>query len=245
MLALLRDDPEFTLYVLADSIEGVARLSRAATEAGLARPLALLVELGIPGKRAGCRTPEAALDLARAIAQAPALALAGFEGYEGLLTSQDGAADTLAVGAFVAGMANLVRAADADGLFDGPAILLSAGGSAYFDLVARGFAGVGALSYPLQAILRSGCYLTSDHGSYRRLIGAVDAREGAPAPGLQAALEVWSMVLSRPEPDLAILSMGKRDASYDMELPLAPVPPPPWPRRTLPFLCRRAAASSR
>jgi D-serine dehydratase len=32
---------------------------------------------------------------------------------------------------------------------------------------------------------------------------------------------VWSMVLSRPEPTLAILGMGKRDASYDMDLPRA------------------------
>ena len=28
------------------------------------------------------------------------------------------------------------------------------------------------------------------------------------------------MVQSRPEPDLAILTMGKRDASYDIDLPL-------------------------
>ena len=34
------------------------------------------------------------------------------------------------------------------------------------------------------------------------------------------ALEVWSMVQSRPEPQLAILTMGKRDASYDIELPI-------------------------
>ena len=39
-------------------------------------------------------------------------------------------------------------------------------------------------------------------------------------PGLQPALEVWSMVQSTPEPGLAILTMGKRDASYDMDLPL-------------------------
>ena len=56
-------------------------------------------------------------------------------------------------------------------------VLLSAGGSAYFDLVARGFAGVAGLSRPVKAILRSGCYLTSDHGSYQRLLGELDERE--------------------------------------------------------------------
>ena len=33
------------------------------------------------------------------------------------------------------------------------------------------------------------------------------------------ALEAWSYVQSRPEPDLALLSMGKRDVPYDAGLP--------------------------
>ena len=38
-------------------------------------------------------------------------------------------------------------------------------------------------------------------------------------PKLRAALMVWSYVVSRPEDDLAILGFGKRDASYDVDLP--------------------------
>jgi D-serine dehydratase len=38
---------------------------------------------------------------------------------------------------------------------------------------------------------------------------------------LQPALEVWSRVQSCPEPGLAILTMGKRDASFDLEMPIA------------------------
>jgi D-serine dehydratase len=99
--------------------------------------------------------------------------------------------------------------------------LLTAGGSAYFDLVARGFEKVGGFSRPVRAVLRSGCYLTSDHGSYERLIKQLGQREDLPAgSGLRPALEVWSVVQSRPEPDLAILTMGKRDASYDETLPI-------------------------
>ena len=37
------------------------------------------------------------------------------------------------------------------------------------------------------------------------------ARDG----GLQAALEVWAYVQSRPEPAKAIIGFGKRDTSYD------------------------------
>jgi D-serine dehydratase len=222
VLQLMQDDPGFELFALVDSDAGVARLSQAVCAHGLARPLPLLVELGLTGKRAGCRTPQAALALARAVAHAPGLRLAGIEGYEGLLVSDDGAADVGAVNDFVGQLVALARQADSERLFGGPELLLSAGGSAYFDLVARGFAGLGALSLPLRAVLRSGCYLTSDHGSYQRLIGALKLRESTLAnDGLRPALEVWSVVQSRPEPTLAILSMGKRDASYDVELPIA------------------------
>ncbi|MFL6674438.1 MAG: amino acid deaminase [Massilia sp.] len=221
VLQLMHDDPDFECFVLADSLAGVARLAEAVDAHPLARRLPLLVELGLPGKRAGCRTLDEAMTVARAVAGAPGLRLAGFEGYEGLLVSEDREADVSAVSAFVAQLAALVSEADDEGLFDAGEILLSAGGSAYFDLVARGFEKVGGLSRPVRAVLRSGCYLTSDHGSYEHLIGQLDQREATPAgEGLRPALEVWSVVQSLPEPGLAILTMGKRDASYDIDLPI-------------------------
>jgi D-serine dehydratase len=220
MLTLMRDDPAFEFLALVDSAEGVQRLSRAAEAAGLRRPLPLLVELGLPGKRAGCRTPEEVMAVARLVVRAPGLQLAGIEGYEGLLQGHDRAASETAVKAFVAQLAALLRQADGEQLFGGAQILISAGGSAYFDLVAHGFRGLDGLSRPVLPVLRSGCYLTNDHGSYKQLTQDVTEREHG-NDGLQPALEVWSMVQSRPEPTLAILSMGKRDASYDIELPIA------------------------
>jgi D-serine dehydratase len=221
VLQLMHDDPVFECFVLADSLAGVARLAAAVAAHPLARALPLLVELGLPGRRAGARTAGQAMTVARAIAGAPGLRLAGFEGYEGLLVSEDRAADERAVAAFVAQLGELVGAADDEGLFDTAEILVSAGGSAWFDLVARGLRQLGGLTRPLRAVLRSGCYLTSDHGCYQRLLGQLDQREGTPpGDGLRAALEVWSVVQSRPEPDLAILTMGKRDASCDVDLPI-------------------------
>jgi D-serine dehydratase len=220
VLTLMHCDPDFEFFALVDSQAGVQRLAQAVLAHGLARPLPLLVELGLPGKRAGCRSGAEAMEVARAVAAAPGLQLAGIEGYEGLLGSDDHDADVEAVGAFVQQLASLVRQADEERLFGGAQILLSAGGSAYFDLVARGFAGIEGRSLPVRPVLRSGCYLTSDHGSYLRLIGQLNEREHATADGLRPALEVWSMVQSRPEPTLAILTMGKRDASYDIDLPI-------------------------
>ncbi|MES2901463.1 MAG: amino acid deaminase [Pseudomonadota bacterium] len=212
-LQLMQGDPDFELFLLADSAEGVQRLSQAACARALARPLPLLVELGIPGKRAGCRTLDEAMAVARAIATAPGLRLAGIEGYEGLLSETGDVSD------FVGRLVQLMRMAQAEDLFGPHEILLSAGGSAYFDLVARGFADSATPAQPVRAILRSGCYLTSDHGAYDRHAADISAREQR-ADGLRPALEVWSMVQSRPEPTLAILTMGKRDASYDVELPI-------------------------
>jgi D-serine dehydratase len=219
ILALLHGDPHFECIVLADSLAGVARLADAVALHPLARPLPVLVELGLAGKRAGCRTLDAAITVARAIAGAPGLILAGFEGYEGLLVTDNREQDLAAVNAFLAQLVELVRSSDDEGLFTGGEILLSAGGSAYFDLVARGLSAVSGLTRPVRAVLRSGCYLTSDHGIYERMIGELNARE-AEQDGLRPALEVWAMVQSRPEPTLAILTMGKRDASHDADLPV-------------------------
>ena len=221
LLRLLHDDPDFECSVLTDALAGVARLAEEVAQRSLARPLPVLVELGLEGKRSGCRTPEQALTVARAVAGAPGLALAGFEGYEGLLVSDDRAADLRAVGAFVDQLCGLVLEADDEGLFTGSTILVSAGGSTYFDLVARGLGTLHGLSRPLQPVLRSGCYVTSDHGLYHDALAELDARAGyAAGQGLRPALEIWSVVQSRPEADLAILGMGKRDASHDAGLPL-------------------------
>ena len=83
------------------------------------------------------------------------------------------------------------------------------------------------LSRPVRTILRSGCYVTHDSGFYERFARHVLARSGASwrdrvgnCEGLKPALEVWTQVQSRPEPGLAILAFGKRDASFDLDLPV-------------------------
>ena len=56
----------------------------------------------------------------------------------------------------------------AEGLFAAPdQIIVSAGGSAYYDLVAHVLSGKSPGIVP---ILRSGCYVTHDIGFYRRLL---------------------------------------------------------------------------
>ena len=220
VLGLMKADPTFEFFALTDSLDGVQRMAEQVQTAGLDRPLPLLVELGFVGGRTGCRSQDDALAVARAIHQSPYLQLAGIEGYEGLLVGKHRDQDLIAVRAFINDLITLTQQADNEGLFAGEQILLSAGGSAYFDLVGRGFEQTMQLSRPVTAILRSGCYVTHDHGFYYHLLQEMQTRESVvKADNLRPALEVWSMVQSRPEPDLAILTMGKRDASYDIDLP--------------------------
>ncbi len=210
----LLQHPGLELYVLADSLEGVALLAaRAGGAPAHAAPLRVLVEIGMRGARTGCRDIASATDVARAIAVAPGLRLAGVEAFEGVL------ADTSAVAELIGRVDATARAIDALGLFNSE-VVLSAGGSAFFDLVAQGLERL-QLSRPLLRVLRSGCYLTHDHFGYACDLQRVlhERRIELPDGGLRPALELWTYVQSRPDPDKLLLTMGKRDVGYDMALP--------------------------
>ncbi|MBU2288835.1 MAG: amino acid deaminase, partial [Gammaproteobacteria bacterium] len=171
------------------------------------------------GGRTGCRTQPEAMALAQRIAASAAVVLVGIECYEGLGARGDTAADVDYVNALMDRVHAVAAHCESHGLFGADEVLISAGGSAVFDLVA------GRLRPPLRApvrgLLRSGCYVTHDHGFYRCMQGAIDARLGCAAgESLRPAMEVWAMVQSRPEPGLAILSAGKRDISFDLSMPI-------------------------
>jgi D-serine dehydratase len=149
------------------------------------------------------------------------LALQGVECYEGIILSQDPQADEQRVLAWLEVLGDLARRCAAEDLFETEEVLLSAGGSAYFDLVARSLGRVD-LGRPSRVLLRSGCYLSHDAGHYRRLVDLLEARlpEAWRTPShLAPALEVWGQVVSHPEPGLAFLDLGKRDVAHDLGLP--------------------------
>ena len=175
----------------------------------------------MPGGRTGCRTIEQALDVARAVASAaPRLLLSGVEGYEGAVPGADAASKEQAIRDFVAAMGGLAERCAREELFAVDPVLLTAGGSAFFDLVTGLPRTLGGRR--TQVLLRSGCYLTFDDGHYRMLWQRLAERApdvGALGEPLRPALEIWSSVQSVPERGLAILTMGKRDVSHDLELP--------------------------
>lgn len=190
-------------------------------------PFDVLVELGIPSGRTGCRSVDQALELAHAAHRSPSVRLVGIECYEGLWAKGDTEQDTRMVNTLMEQVHALAMACDRAGLFhDTREILITGGGSAVYDLVAKWLKP--ELSRPTKGLLRSGCYVTHDDGFYKRLGQLVNTRLGdqsfsraSCSAGLQAALEVWCVVQSRPEPHLAILNAGKRDLSCDMGMPVA------------------------
>ncbi|HET9595715.1 MAG TPA: alanine racemase [Anaeromyxobacteraceae bacterium] len=212
-------DPGLDALVLVDSTASVELLAR---EARGRRPIPALVELGYPGGRTGARTVAEALAAARAARASPRLQLRGVECFEGLIQSEDAAADAARVSALLSGLWELAAACAAEGLVEADELVVTAGGSAYFDLVALAAEDAGRLALPARLVLRSGCSFTHDSGLYQRLVARLEARLPERWRGprtLEPAIEIWSRVVSRPEPGLALLAMGKRDVAHDFDLP--------------------------
>ncbi len=210
-------DPGFELHVLADSVEAVSALAAGARRAGAGRPLGVLVEMGVVGGRTGTRTREEALAVARAVVASEGLALTGIECFEGILP------DTDAVDAMLDDVLAVAGAAVAEGLFPPSSpVILSAGGSAFYDRVGERFGPALFGDRPVLKVIRSGCYLTHDAIGYEKAYDRIlrETRLRLPEGRLHAALEVWAYVQSRPEPGKAILSAGKRDVSHDSHLPV-------------------------
>ncbi len=181
--------------------------------AGTGRPVDVCVEVGIGGGRTGCRTAQQTDAVARAAAASPRLRLVGVAGYEAAVSQELRPQATAVVAEHLAALrAAVIRLAP---LFETDTAIVSAGGSTYFDDVAAALTGWPA-GMAVRTILRSGCYVTHDHGLYARTSPLT--RDGG--AGLRPALQVHARVISRPEPGLAVLTMGRRDVGFDQGLPV-------------------------
>jgi D-serine dehydratase len=223
VLRALRDDPALDFYCLVDSAENIGRLHDMARQFKANRPLQVLIEGGVRGGRTGVRSFGLAMALAGQVgACAPYLALHGVEGFEGVIDSGD-LPDAPEVRSFIAELCALITGCLDRRLFATRKPILSIGGSIYFDLVAT-HPEVEALKDRCEIVLRSGCYLTHDSGMLTHNFQKIRSRTpglDVPGPAFRPALSVWGQVQSLPEPGLAILNVGKRDVSYDVDLPIA------------------------
>jgi D-serine deaminase-like pyridoxal phosphate-dependent protein len=209
---------EMPILSWVDSAGTVDVINRTLEANGSTAVLDVLVELGGTGGRTGVRGVDAALDVARAITASPRLRLVGVSGYEGSLAHTADPDGLAAVRGYLGQMRQLHDQLLAGGLYGTDQIILTAGGSAYFDdvvdVLSPCITNDGGASVKL--MIRSGAYIIHDDGFYRG-ISPFSRHGGQP---FKAGMHGWARVVSQPEPGLAILDAGKRDLPVDEGLPL-------------------------
>ncbi|WP_314648616.1 amino acid aldolase [uncultured Microbacterium sp.] len=211
-------DPGFRFVSWADSLDTVDAMERALREVGTPRRVDVCVELGAEGGRTGARTVDTAIEIGRRIAASDVLRLAGVGGYEGALGHDRSDAALTAVRRYLADQL-VVHEALGD-LYDEGDVFVTAGGSAYFDLVAEVYAPAIARDDRTRFTLRSGAYIVHDDGFYRGISPLDATRTGIDEGMLRSAMRGYARVVSHPEPALALLDGGKRDFPFDEGLPV-------------------------
>ncbi len=224
--ALAANHPDAELHVFVDSVGLVEALRAAWQGHSDLPPLGLLVELG--AGRGGARSAEAAgaiLDTILA-AETSSFRLSGIAAYEGAAATADAEETLRRIDGLVAMMAAFLPKVRAR-IGDARPLIVTAGGSVFFDRVVAGLSAVVVADPGSLLVLRSGAIFFHDHGVYERGLAGLDARAGfrfagkvhSAGSGFRPALRVWAEVLSLPEPGLAICGMGLRDVAMDQGLP--------------------------
>jgi D-serine dehydratase len=215
IIARLLQDSNFEYFCLVDSAVQVDQLGAFFSERG--QRLNVLLELGVMGGRTGVRDQEQVQSVISALSRwNSSLVLSGVELYEGVLS------DEAEIHAFLGWAVSVTKKLAEEHRFERTPILLSGAGSAWYDVVADVFSAA-RFKDAVEIVLRPGCYLTHDIGAYREAQTRI--LEHNPIAqrmhsNLLPALQVWAYVQSIPEPEKAIIGMGKRDAAFDAGYPV-------------------------
>jgi D-serine dehydratase len=215
MISELLADPGFSFYCLVDSADLVELLSALFRDRG--QQLNVLVELGVIGGRAGVRNDKQLEEVLAAIDRSNgAVVLSGVEVYEGVLN------DEASVRSLLKRAVETTRRLIAERKSASSPFLLSGAGSSWYDVVAEEFSSA-KLGPEVEIVLRPGCYLTHDAGHYREAQDRIlkcNSVAQAIGSNLECALHIWAYIQSVPEPDRAIVGLGRRDAAFDSGLPV-------------------------
>jgi len=218
--SLLEQNTDLDFYCLVDSIALVKQLAEIGQH--YQRPLKVLIEVGYQHGRTGCRNLASAVQVAEAIQEVSQyVQLVGIEGFEGNIHGKDYIDTQHLIHEYLHFIITTAKTIATHDYFHSEKIMLSAGGTAYYDIVTNVLSDI-QLDKPVFLLIRSGCYLLHDSNYYaqhfkqltKRL--GLDEKDNSP---VEHALEIWAYVQSLPEKNLAILNFGKRDASYDVAMP--------------------------
>jgi D-serine dehydratase len=213
IIAEMLADSMFDFHCMVDHPDNVKALGEFFAQKGL--HLNVMIEYGVVGGRCGCRSEGEVMALADAIAGQPALKLTGIEGYEGVIHGDKAISG---IRAFATSLVRLAVTLQDKGAFALDRPIVTASGSAWYDLIAEEFDKQQVRDRFL-AVLRPGSYVVHDHGIYKEAQCCVLDRRQDLNEGLQPALEVWAHVQSMPEPGFAVIALGKRDVAFDAGMP--------------------------
>ena len=201
---------EIIFYI--DSLAGL-KIAQSAIEGVAKAKLNVFMEIGAVGGRAGIRDLDLLKEILDEIAKDNRIYVRGVSGFEGAVPGGDSEGEGIEL--LRKFLRHIVAAATITAPFvREDKIIISAGGSSFFDYVAEEFA---KYEGDAHRILRSGGYVSHDHIHYNELYPFMKAPQ---SEQFIPALELWARVLSIPEPDLAILNFGKRDAGNDLDNPI-------------------------
>ena len=212
-------EPGFEFLCLVDDAGAARRMDAILAECAPARRLSVLVEVGRDGGRAGVRSSDAAREVAEAVHSARHLELAGVEAFEGTYASEANQEGLARIDDLLGSVRETVISLATRGLVERDEVIVTAGGSMYFDRVIAALRHWPEVAQPVSLVLRSGCYVSHDSGAYERVSALAGRREAGESLRLHNALTLWASVLSRPEPDVVIVGAGLRDAPVDRDLP--------------------------
>ncbi|HEY0286088.1 MAG TPA: amino acid deaminase [Pseudomonas sp.] len=213
LIAEMLSDSMFDFHCMVDHPDNVKALGEFFAAHGL--HLNVMIEYGVVGGRCGCRSEPQVMALAEAIAAQPALKLTGIEGYEGVIHGDHAVSG---IRQFAASLVRLAVTLQDKGAFALDRPIITASGSAWYDLIAEEF-DKQQVRERFLSVLRPGSYVVHDHGIYKEAQCCVLDRRDDLSEGLQPAMEVWAHVQSMPEPGFAVIALGKRDVAFDAGMP--------------------------
>jgi D-serine deaminase-like pyridoxal phosphate-dependent protein len=178
---------------VVDSQSGATALHEALSRADVAEPLQVFIDINVGTNRTGVQPGEPALELAKCIRDLPNLRLIGVQGYEGHLQHVHDRADREA--SCRAAMAVLTKTAD-----------LLRGEGFSIDTVTTGGTGTSEFCATSPGIteVQPGSFIFMDT-DYRKAIGTRYAN----------SLTILSTVISKPEPQRAVIDAGLKSLTTD------------------------------
>ena len=211
-IAIENQNPKVQIIFYIDSWQGLDRVQEALEDLpdGL---IYLFIEVGAENGRAGLRDLKELRPLTQAVKKDSRLHLLGVSGFEGIIPVADRSTrGTATLRAFCQKMVEAGKIVSDE--LGNPEVILTAGGSAYFDIAIDELRKYGKHGH---IIIRSGGYVSHDHGGYELTYPFAGQEAGKT---FLPAIEVWAQVLSCPEPFRAILNLGKRDVGNDAGEPI-------------------------